>query len=178
MTALTQPVVIGLGRGFNGFYCPEAKFHLIGGLRPVASYTAATLSEDVKRGIRAGSLIDVNKVLSEDDIKPDYKYGQHMTSGDRKKAIQIQVEEALDTAKPDADKSEKEKLEEETGELLSETDIATGTSKVLIAYINKTEGISMESLGLTGSSRVGDIRNALNAHFGYAEINTATTQED
>lgn len=176
MEETKQPVVIGLGRGYNGFYCPEAKFHLIGGLRPQAAYPSAVLSEDVKRGIRSGSLIDVNRVLSDDDIKPGATFAAHVTSGDRKKQIQIQTEEDTKLVDPDT-QSEQEKLEKQSGEFLSETDVATNTGKVLFAYIEKTEGLSLELLGLTKSSTVGDVRAALNKHFGYAQTEDQS-QED
>lgn len=168
MAETKQPLLISLGRGFNGFYCPETRFHLIGVVKPQGIYPAETLSEDVKRGLRSGSLIDVNKVLTEDDVKPGTTFVAHVTSGERKKEIAIQVEEQL-KADEGKDKTEDEKLAEETGELLSETDVMTNSGKVLIAYIEKTDGISLESLGLTGGSKVADIREALNKHFGYGE---------
>lgn len=163
-----QPLVISLGRGFNGFYCPETRFHLIGVVKPKGIYPAATLSEDVKRALRSGTLIDVNRVLTEDDVKPGENFSAHITSGERKKNIAIQVEEQLKT-EGTTEKSEDQRLAEETGELLSETDVATNSGKVLLAYIEKTDGIDLESLGLTAGSKVADIREALNKHFGYGE---------
>lgn len=163
-----QPLLISLGRGFNGFYCPETRFHLIGVVKPQGIYPSETLSEDVKRGLRAGSLIDVNKVLTVDDVAPGKNFVEHITSGERKKQIAIQVEDQL-KADEGKDKSEDELLAAETGDLLSESDVATNTGKVLLAYIEKTEGIDLESLGLTASSKVADIRVALNKHFGYGE---------
>lgn len=163
-----QPIVIGLGRGFNGFYCPETRFHLIGVVKPKGIYPSATLSEDVKRGLRAGSLIDVNKVLTEADVAPGNNFSAHVTSGERKKELAIQAEELLKT-QGDEEKTQEQKLADATGDIMSETDIATNSGKVLLAYIEKTEGISLESLDLTASSKVADIRAALNKHFGYGE---------
>lgn len=168
MAETKEPLLISLGRGFNGFYCPETRFHLIGVVKPQGIYPAEKLSEDVKRGLRSGSLIDVNKVLTVDDVAPGENFVAHITSGERKKDIAIQTEEKLkETA--GVEKTPEQKLADETGEIMSESDIATNTGKVLLAYIEKTDGITLESLGLVASSKVSEIREALNKHFGYGE---------
>lgn len=169
-----QPLVIGLGRGFNGFYCPETRFHLIGVIKPSAVYTAAKLSEDVKRGLRGGSLIDVNKLLTLDDLKPGDTFVANITSVDRKRAnIELGEQIALDEHKSDvAAGTEKDNyvlpdFSKESGEFLSEPDILTGTKKELLAYIAKTDGLDLAELGLTTRSDAEDVKRALISHFGY-----------
>lgn len=176
MAETKQPLLISLGRGYNGFYCPETRFHLIGVVKPQGIYPADKLSEDVKRGLRSGSLIDVNKVLTIDDVAAGENFMAHVTSGERKKDIMIQAEEKLKEEAGEDEKTAAQKLASETGEIMSEADIATSTGKVLFAYIEKTEGISLESLELTPNSKVADVRSALNKHFGYIE--TPVTQEE
>ena len=160
-----KPVVLALGRGYNSFFCPETRFHLIGVMRPSGVYPSKTLSEDVKRGLRGGSLIDVNKVLTEADVLPGDKFAQHTTSGEVKKKLAVQAEEQLKEA--DAKGEEQKPLNETVGSIMSETDIDTATSKVLLAFIEKHEDLTLEGLGLSSKPRVDDMRNALKLHFGY-----------
>ena len=159
-----KPIVLGLGRGYNGFYCPETRFHLIGVMRPTGVYPSDVLSEDVKRGLRGGSLIDVNKVLTEADILPGKNFVQHTSSGDVKKILAVKQEEQ---AKEESNEGTSPSLDERVGTMLSEADIDTGSSKVLLAFVEKTEGLTLEGLGLSSKPRVDDLRDALKLHFGY-----------
>lgn len=169
-----QPLVLALGRGYNGFYCPETRFHLIGGMRPQAIYPAAVLSEDVKRGLRGGTLVDVNKILTAEEIKPGKGFVYGTTAQDRKKAIQEQAEEVI---KKEQEQDKKDGIEgkdyvvpnlsKQQGDFLSEPDILAGTKKELLAYIDKTDGLELEALELTSRSTSDEVKEALLKHFGY-----------
>lgn len=160
-----QPLLLALGRGYNGFYCPETRFHLIGVMKPQAIYPSATLSEDVKRGLRGGSLIDVNKVLTEADVAPGKGFTQNITSGDVKKDLAVKQEEKLKAE--EAQGKEQVAIDQQVGELMSEADLDAATGKVLLAFVEKTEGLTLEGLGLNAKPRVEDLRDALKKHFGY-----------
>lgn len=168
-----QPLVLALARGYNGFYCPETRFHLIGVMRPSAVYPHDTLSEDVKRGLRSGVLIDVNKVLTEEDIKPGKNFNYFVTSGDRKKQMQQIAEENIKKQVAEDKKNGVEKddyvtqnLSKVQGDILSEPDILASTKKDLLAYIEKV-GLELDELGLSARSTADEVREALLKHFGY-----------
>lgn len=176
MAETKQPLVLRLGRGFNGFFCPETRFHLVGVMKPQAVYTAAFLSEDVKRGLRGRTLIDVNGQLTEDDIKPGKGYVHNTNASDRKKQILIQADEqAKAKQESDAEKGiEKDDYvtpdaSAQTGELISEPDIHSSTKKELLAYIEKTEGLELEALDLHSRSGAEEVKAALLKHFGYSD---------
>lgn len=175
MEETKQPLVLRLGRGFNGFFCPETRFHLIGVMKPQAVYTAAFLSEDVKRGLRGRTLIDVNGILSEDEIKPGKGYVHNVNASDRKKQILIQADEqAKEKQEADAEKGiEKDDYltpdADAHGELISEPDILSGTKKELLAFIEKTEGLELEALDLNSRSGAEEVKTALLKHFGYSD---------
>lgn len=175
MTETKQPLVLRLGRGFNGFFCPETRFHLVGVMKPQAVYTAAFLSEDVKRGLRGRTLIDVNGILSEDEIKPGKGYVHNVNASDRKKQILIQAEEqAKEKQESDAEKGiEKDDYlspdADAHGELISEPDILSGTKKELLAFIEKTDGLELEALDLNSRSGAEEVKTALLKHFGYSD---------
>lgn len=160
-----QPLLLALGRGYNGFYCPETRFHLIGVMKPQAIYPSETLSEDVKRGLRGGSLIDVNKVLTEADVAPSKGFSEHITSGEVKKALAVKHEEKIKAEEEEG--KEPVSLDEQAGEMMSEADIDAATGKVLLSFVEKAEDLTLEGLGLNAKPRVEDLREALKKHFGY-----------
>jgi hypothetical protein len=56
--------LIALGKGYNGFFCPESRFHLMGGMKPQDYYPVGIpLSKAVKVGLRTGTLVDVNGTI-------------------------------------------------------------------------------------------------------------------
>ncbi len=170
-----QPLLLALGRGYNGFYCPETRFHLIGVMKPQAIYPSATLSEDVKRGLRGGSLIDVNKILTEEDVAPGKGFTAHVTSGEMKKELAIKQEEQIKA--DEAKGQEPVAIDNQVGELMSEADLDAATGKVLLAFVDKTDGLTLEGLGLTAKPRVEDLREALKKHFGYITEESAEDTE-
>lgn len=176
MAETKQPIVLALGRGYNGFFCPETRFHLVGVMKSQAVYTATSLSEDVKRALRGGTLVDVNRVLSDEDKAPGKNFIYNTTSGERKKTILIQADEAAKEKKAEdaangneADDYVAPNLSEQTGELLSESDIVSGTKKELLAFIEKTEDMELETLELNSRSNAEEIKDALLKHFGYSD---------
>lgn len=176
MAEQKQPLVLALGRGYNGFYCPETRFHLVGVMKPQALFTAKALSEDVKRGLRTGVLVDVNKVLTEEEIKPGKDFVHFVTSSDRKKAILVQADElAANDQKKDKENGEEKDdyvapdFSKDSGELISESDILTKTKKELLAFIDKTDELSLEALELTSRSTTDEVKEALLIHYNYNE---------
>lgn len=171
-----QPLILSLGRGYNGFYCPETRFHLIGNLRPQGIYPAAVLSEDVKRGLRGGTLVDVNGLLKKEDLAPAKGVQTPINSSERKKAILIQADEiAKQEQKLDMqDENYKDdyvtpNFNDQQGALLSESDIQSASKKELVAFIEKTEELDLEALKLNSRSTLDDMKEALMTHYGYDE---------
>lgn len=169
-----QPLVLALGRGYNGFYCPETRFHLIGIMKPQDFYTASSLSEDVKRGLRGGTLVDMNDSLTKEDLKPGKGFNEHTSSSDRKKELSVETEEDIKKQKTEDIKNGEEKddysatdFSGKHGTILSEPDILSGTKKELLKFVEDTEGIDMDSLELNARSNVQEIKDALISHFGY-----------
>lgn len=176
MAEQKQPLVFALGRGYNGFYCPETRFHLVGGLKPQAVYSAAKLSEDVKRALRGGTIVDVNNLLTEEDIKPNKGTVAAVTSSDRKKAILIQAEEMAKEERAADKKSGEEKddyiapdFKGQKEQLISEPDILSFDKKELLKFIEDHEELSLEELELNSRSTKDDIQKALMTKLGYNE---------
>lgn len=186
-TKQPQLLVLALGRGYNGFYCPETRFHLVGVMRPSAVYPFGTLSEDVKRGLRGGTLIDVNGAIEKEALKPGKGFVYGTTSSDRKKAITVQAD---DIVKKEQDADIKLGVEKDDyaapnfantqGELISEPDIQTSTKKNLTEFIDKAEGIDLDSLGLNSRSTLDEMKEALMEHYGYNEkpVNVSKVKAD
>ena len=154
-----QPLVFVLGRGHNGFYCPESNFHLIGELRPRQVYPHKELTDAVRAGVRYGILIDINGVLKPEDITVRKGADTYNTSEDLREQIRgTEVVEA----------KEEQTTEDITKSIvMSEEDIDDATNKVLLAFIENNEDLTLEGLGLSTKPRVEEVRTALKAHYGY-----------
>ncbi len=176
MAEKKQPLILALGRGYNGFYCPKTRFHLVGVIKPSAPYPdGLALSEDVKRGLRGGTLVDVNKVLKAEDIAMNAGDSLVRTSSDLKREILVDAENAVKKAKKDYDPEEHDGKDDtyvavdfsnEQGELISESDILSSTRKDLMTFIADNE-IKLE--GINSRSTHDEIQQALLNHFGYNE---------
>lgn len=155
-----KDILLALGRGYNGFYCPESRFHLIGVVKPQAYWPKGLpLTEDAKRGVAGGTLVDVNGVLPADEVKFQAHGTTPMSSSDRKKAQQVEMEEqGVDAGMEDyvADKS-----------IMSEPDIDNATKKELDAFIKKN-AIVLD--GVNSRTNLDDLKEALKVHFGYVEV--------
>lgn len=156
-----KDILLALGRGYNGFYCPESRFHLIGVVRPQAYWPKGLpLTEDAKRAISGGTIVDVNKVLSTDDVKFQIHGTTPTSSSDRKKVQQVQADEMREEAGEEVVAVDKEK------NVLSEPDIDTATKKELDAFMKENE-ITLE--GVNSRTKLEDLQEALKVHFGYKE---------
>lgn len=184
--AENQPTVesylIGLGRGRSGFFCPESRFHLMGGVKPQEFWpVAAPLTSAVKVGLRAGSLRDVygnipfeayaskkelaklaKSALSEDE---DFIMDDEDQTGGK--------QPAKDPVDPNAgsgsDDDEGGKAPTPDGDKLTEAQIDEASLKDLKAFIKDHE-LSMEDLGLNSRSNLDEVRHALKVHFGYKMV--------
>lgn len=155
-----KDILLALGRGYNGFYCPESRFHLIGVVKPQAYWPKGLpLSEDAKRAIAGGTIVDVNNALSTEDVKFQIHGATPMSSNDRKKAQQVEMEEQgvdVGTEEYVADKA-----------IMSEPDIDSATKKELDAFIKKN-AIVLD--GVNSRTNLDDLKDALKVHFGYKEV--------
>lgn len=162
-----QPILLRLGRGHNGFYCPESRFHLVGVIKPQALWPEGKeLTTDVKRGVRTGTLVDVNKVLTEKDLELNNIGSLPFNTADRKKAQLIAQEEEQKEATEQGTLKEDGTVPAEQGELLSEPDIDSADKKTLQAFI-KDNNITLE--GINSRSTADELKTALKLHFGYIE---------
>jgi hypothetical protein len=160
MAETKEPILLRLGRGHNGFYCPESRFHLVGVIKPQAHWPAdQPLTTDVKRALRGGTLLDVNKVLAVKDLEIKSTETLPMSSADRKKAQLVYAEESLKEAQ-----AEGKEVTPEQGEILSEADIDGAEKKDLVAFIKKN---NLELEGINSRSTADDYKIALKKHFGY-----------
>lgn len=163
MTEDKQPILLALGRGHNGFYCPQSRFHLVGKLKPQAHWPAdLPFTDDIKRGVLSGTLIDVNKVLTFDKVNYEFTADTPVNSGDRKKQQLIDAEEAAKKAVEEGRDPE----DKEQGELLSESDIDESEKKDLLAFIKKND---LQLEGLNSRSNLDEVKAALKLHFGYTK---------
>lgn len=187
MEETKQPLVFALGRGYNGFYCPETRFHLVGVMRPQAVYAASHLSEDVKRGLRGGTIIDVNGTLTKEDVKPSKGFVYGTSSSDRKKMITVQGEEIIKKeqaadliAGVEKDDYTAPDFSGKSGLILSESDIQTNTRKELVKFIDESEELDLEKLSLNSRSTLDEVKDALMKHFGYGEapVNVSTIKSE
>ena len=166
-----QPVILALGRGFNGFYCPKTRFHLVGIVKPQAVWPeGVALTDDVKRALRGGTLVDVNQTLSAEDISFKVTAETPMTSSDRKKQQLLDSEENQKLASEEGTLKEDGSTPEEQSDLLSETDIDQADKKTLTAFIKKND---LQIEGVNSRTGVDDLKTALKVHFGYAEAEAA-----
>lgn len=160
-----QPILLALGRGFNAFYCPKTRFHLVGVMKPQGIWPdGVALTDDVKRGLRGGTLVDVNKVLTAEDISFKITAATPMSSSDRKKQQLVDKEEGQKQAAEDGTANPDGSAKAEQGELLSETDIDVASKKELEAFIKKNE---LQLEGINSRSTADDLKEALKLHFGY-----------
>lgn len=152
-----QDILLALGRGYNGFYCPASRFHLIGVVRPQGFWPKGLpLTEDAKRAIAGGTIVDVNGVLSTEDVKFQIHGTTPLSSNDRKKIQQVEMEEqGVDIGMEDytPDKA-----------IMSEPDIDSATKKEIDAFIKKN-AIVLE--GVNSRTNLDDLKDALKIHFGY-----------
>lgn len=156
-----KDILLALGRGYNGFYCPESGFHLIGVLRPQGYWPKGLpLTEDAKRAIAGGTVVDVNKVLTEEDVKFRIHGSTPTSSADRKKIQQVQADEMREEAGEEPVAVDKQK------NVLSEPDIETATKKELETFIKDNE-LTLE--GVNSRTKLEDLQEALKLHFGYKE---------
>lgn len=156
-----KDILFALGRGYNGFYCPESGFHLIGVVRPQGYWPKGfPLTDDAKRALAGGTIVDVNKVLTEEDIKFRIHGSTPTSSADRKKIQQIQAEEVI------AEQGEEPVAVDKEKNVLSEPDIDTATKKELDAFMKENE-ITLE--GVNSRTKLEDLQEALKVHFGYKE---------
>jgi hypothetical protein len=160
-----QPILLGLGRGYNGFYCPETRFHLVGVMRPQAHWPVdRPLTDDVKRALRGGTLVDVNGVLASEDVEFKVTESTPSSSSDRKKAQLLAKEEEQKQAQEDGTADEEGNPKKEQGELLSEPDIDEASAKDLKEFVKKNK---LELEGINSRSNADELKEALKLHFGY-----------
>ncbi|WP_422661763.1 hypothetical protein ACK8P5_25755 (plasmid) [Paenibacillus sp. EC2-1] len=185
--------IIKLARGYNGFFCPQTRFHLIGNIKPQAQYPAdLPLSDSIKRGLRGGTLIDVNKVFSKEDLSlkgvpvaVEIKRNTPSVSLDPVTLKQAGEDvQAGEYAQSDKDATSSVGLDQESqntsqsvsgtegdvlyGELsaLSKEEIDNGKRSDLIDFIKGNE-IDMAELDLNSRSGIDEIKVALRKKFGY-----------
>jgi hypothetical protein len=161
--------VFRLGRGYNGFYCPETRFHLMGGIKPQDVYPAdIPLSDAVKRGLRGGALVDVNKVVPIEEILTPKQLERY------KQEIAQAKQEVKEEPQQVVQESQKQVEVEETTDAttsearLTEEEIETKTKSELLEFI-KDNNLDLEQLGLNSRSNATEVKDALKKHFGYAE---------
>lgn len=160
-----QPILLALGRGYNGFFCPESRFHLVGVVKPQAHWPEkVALTKDVKRGLRGGTLVDVNKVLTPEDIDFKITADTPISATDRKKQQLLDAENEQVEASEAGELKEDGTVNKEQGTLLSEPDIDTANKTELISFIKKNE---IELEGINSRSTADDLKEALKLHFGY-----------
>lgn len=160
-----QPILLALGRGFNGFYCPKTRFHLVGVVKPQGIWPEGVdLTDDAKRALRGGTLIDVHKVLEPSSLDFKVTAETPMNTSDRKKQQLLQQEEGQKQAQEDGTLTPEGQAPKEQGELLSETDIDEATKKELEAFIKKNE---LQLEGINSRATADDLKEALKVHFGY-----------
>lgn len=178
-----QAHLISLGRGHNGFFCPDSRFHLMGGVKPQAYWPAAApLTQAVKVGLRAGSLRDVNgtipleayyykgkNVVAAQPVKPESDDDDFIMDDDDKSP-------ANDGKTPEGDGKDQAPGGNDgndgnapDGDKLTEEQIDATGRKDLLAYIKKHD-IDMATLDLNSRSTEEDIKNALKIHFGYKMV--------
>ncbi|MNP05719.1 hypothetical protein D3C76_976770 [compost metagenome] len=181
---------IRLGRGRNGFFCPESRFHLMGGVKPQDNWPAAApLTQAVKTGLGAGSLVDVygtipaealltpkqlrklaegGKVVEEDeDFIMDDDDDKQPAGGGNAPDSNANADANDDANAGSDDDNEDGKAPE--GDKLTEEQIDGSTLKNLKAFIKEKE-LSMEDLGLNSRSDLDEYRHALKVHFGYKMV--------
>lgn len=189
--------LIALGKGYNGFFCPESRFHLMGGMKPQDYYPVGIpLSKAVKVGLRTGTLVDVNGTID----PSEYMNGPEtmrkvvtihpVNAAAVAQAAQLQVAEEnkdgggegggngeSDDNNPDSNQNNGDPNGNPQGgtelsldlERLTEEQIDTASRKFLLEYIEKHQ-ISKETLGLNSRSDAEEVKNALKIHFGYKAV--------
>jgi hypothetical protein len=155
-----QPILLRLGRGHNGFYCPESRFHLVGVIKPQAHWPAdKPFTTDVKRALRGGTLVDINKVAALNDLEIKSMEGLPMNTSDRKKEQLLAAEEAQKQAQEKG-----EEIKPEQSDILSESDITGAEKKELVSFMKKNE---LDLEGINSRSNTDELKEALKKHFGY-----------
>lgn len=153
-----------LNQGYGELFCPETRFHLIRGIRPQGVYPAdLPLSEILKRGLRGGTILDVNGAVSEDELKGLPRSVESEESTIVQKAPQETVEAPVVESTDQA-----EEVKEEAAEGLSVEDINEMTKAEMKEFIEQNN-LSNEELGLNSRSNADEHKDALKKYFGHEE---------
>lgn len=161
--------LLRLGRGYNGFFCPDSRFHLIGGIKPQGVYPAdVPLSESVKRGLRGGGLVDVNKVIPKEEILTAKQLAKLLAEQGEEvqEPVIAKVPESTPEASPTKE-DESDKKAEVKG--LTTEEIEKATKAELLEYIKENSDITLEDIDLNSRSNATEIKTALNKYFGHVE---------
>lgn len=164
--------LIRLQKGHNGFFCPDSRLHLIGGLKPQAFYPEGlALSDSVKRGLRGGSLVDVYGTCQEELTGVAPSVAQAVAAPVQAAVAPVAgsiIQDPLDKDPnaPAGKDSEEDKNEFASKSYLTGFEIDEATLKDLQAFIEGNQ-IPLEDLNLNSRSKLADVREALKKHFGH-----------
>lgn len=158
--------LIRLARGKNGFFCPVSRFHLIGGIRPQDVYPAGRpLTEALKRGLKYGSLVDVNGSFTEELNGGTPSVNAPVATAS---VAPAQNQQAVT---PPADLppivGSPIDFDYETAVSLTLEQIEAATKKQLVAFI-EGNSIDLVDLDLNSRSKEEDYKEALKRKFGLA----------
>lgn len=132
-----------LNRGYAGFYCPDTRLNLIAGIRPQGVYPSdIPLSQAVITGLKGGTIMDVNGVITEDDLA-----GKAPTNI--------------------AEQMEANGIELDQPRALSEVEIDGITSKKEMQMAIKEARIDPRKLEVDGSASLEELKAAVKAYYGY-----------
>ena len=178
--------LIRLGRGYNGFYCAETRFHLMGGMKPQDVYPAdRPLSDAIKRGLRGGTLVDVNRVIPLEELLTPKQLAKFKAQSQEQAPTEVvptqevkpqestQVEDKGEEA-PEGDAQDNvsddttDNADSTDAVVLSAEEIEAKTKGELLDLI-KEQDLSLDELGLNSRSNASEVKAALNKHFGHTE---------
>jgi hypothetical protein len=146
-----------LQRNVNGFFCPDSRIHLIGGLRPQAKYPAGVgLTPALKRALLGGTIIDVNGTVTQEELE-----GKTVVTGagPAAKSITQALAEAghvIETKLP-----------------ITEVEVDAMSRSELLDYVKKNKiNLNQYNGSLNNKSATEEWRDALKVHLGFIELPT------